>query len=96
MSRKIELAEIEDLYLNQDYVFLVTDAGYDKNTKNSIKDHYSLTTIEAQKVKKNPLVQEMIKNSGNIEIVDSRATTSTTTDTQETESTPSELAEAMI
>ena len=96
MGRKIELSEIEDLYLNKDYVFLKTDSGYKEDLQNSLKDHFKLTTMEAQKLKKHPFCVELIKNAGNIEIVDSRVTTTDAAITETEEEAVTLVTEAMI
>lgn len=73
-SLTVDLATIEDLVLNKGYVFLKTDSGYDESKKNSIKDHYGLTTMQAQAVKRDPVIRTFIKSlsSVDIKIVDSR------------------------
>lgn len=69
----VDLKVIENLILNENYVFLRTDAGYDPDKKNSIKDYYNLSTIQAQTVKRDPVIQSFIKSikAKDVVIVDS-------------------------
>ena len=78
--KEVDLKVIEDLVLNKGYVFLRTDTGYDPDKMNSIKDHYDLTTIQAQGVKRNPVIQAFIKTLKvpEVVIVDTRSTEGTT------------------
>jgi len=65
----IKFSEIVDLMSNQGYVFLRTDKGYDETKKNSIKDHYDISTIDAQNTKKNPAIQAFIKSLNDVVLI---------------------------
>lgn len=91
--KEVDLKIIEDLVLNKGYVFLRTDTGYDPDKMNSIKDHYSLTTIQAQGVKRNPVIQAFIKTLKvpEVVIVDTRVEGTTNNESAVVETVGAEM-----
>lgn len=91
--KEVDLKVIEDLVLNKGYVFLRTDTGYDPDKLNSIKDHYNLTTIQAQGVKRNPVIQAFIKTLKvpEVVIVDTRVEGTTNNESAVVETVGAEM-----
>lgn len=91
--KEVDLKIIEDLVLNKGYVFLRTDTGYDPDKLNSIKDHYNLTTIQAQGVKRNPVIQAFIKTLKvpEVVIVDTRVEGTTNNESAVVETVGAEM-----
>ena len=91
--KEVDLKVIEDLVLNKGYVFLRTDTGYDPDKMNSIKDHYDLTTIQAQGVKRNPVIQAFIKTLKvpEVVIVDTRVEGTTNNESAVVETVGAEM-----
>ena len=91
--KEVDLKVIEDLVLNKGYVFLRTDTGYDPDKMNSIKDHYNLTTIQAQGVKRNPVIQAFIKTLKvpEVVIVDTRVEGTTNNESAVVETVGAEM-----
>lgn len=91
--KEVDLKIIEDLVLNKGYVFLRTDTGYDPDKMNSIKDHYNLTTIQAQGVKRNPVIQAFIKTLRvpEVVIVDTRVEGTTNNESAVVETVGAEM-----